>query len=54
MLETLKVGVVTLVIPSLLLDPLSLAGWSTGAAGVDGATVSMVMDNPRNRRSARA
>ena len=40
-----KVGVVTLVMPSELLDPLSLAAASAGAGGV-AITVSIVTDVP--------
>src|SRR5437016_2307722 len=39
-----KVGVVTFVMPSVLLAPLSLAADRVGAAGVMGGTVSIVTE----------
>src|SRR6185437_16293246 len=40
-----SVGVVTVVIPSLLLAPVSLVGSSTGGAGAAGGAVSIVTES---------
>ena len=44
--DTSKVGVLSLVMLSVLLWPLSLPAWRSGAAGAEGASVSRVTVRP--------